>query len=145
MWSGPRNLSTAMMRSFGNRADCAAVVDEPFYAAYLAESGKDIRCATRCWPRSRRTGARSPGPAPTARSPPGRIFYQKHMTHHMLPGFGLDWMDGVDHAFLIRAPERVVASYAAKREEVTLDGPRLRPAGRAFRPRGAAGRAPRRR
>ena len=43
------------------------------------------------------------------------------MTHHMLPGFGLDWMDGLDHAFLIRAPERVVASYAAKREEVTLD------------------------
>jgi len=40
MWSGPRNLSTAMMRSFGNRADCS-VIDEPFYAAYLAKSGMD--------------------------------------------------------------------------------------------------------
>ncbi len=52
--------------------------------------------------------------------PAGGIVYQKQMTHHMLPGFGLDWMDGIDHAFLIRAPERVVASYAARREAVTL-------------------------
>ncbi len=52
---------------------------------------------------------------------PGRILYQKHMTHHMLPDFGLDWMDALDHAFLIRAPERVVASYAARREAVTPD------------------------
>ena len=40
MWSGPRNLSTALMRSFGNRSDCA-VSDEPFYAAYLTLSGVD--------------------------------------------------------------------------------------------------------
>ena len=76
---------------------------------------------------------------------PGCILYQKHMTHHMLPEFGLDWMDSVEHAFLIRAPERVVASYVAKREEVTLDGPRLRPAGRTVRPGGAARRDARRR
>jgi hypothetical protein len=40
MWSGPRNLSTALMRSFGNRPDCA-VTDEPFYAAYLKLTGLD--------------------------------------------------------------------------------------------------------
>ena len=39
MWSGPRNISTAMMRSFGNRNDCF-VVDEPLYACYLAATGK---------------------------------------------------------------------------------------------------------
>lgn len=120
MWSGPRNLSTAMMRSFGNRADCAGVMDEPFYAAYLAASGKDHPMRNEVLasqPRDWRSVARACATAPV---PEGRIVYQKHMTHHMLPGFGLDWMDGLTHVFLIRAPERVVASYAAKREEVTL-------------------------
>lgn len=120
MWSGPRNLSTAMMRSFGNRADCAAVMDEPFYAAYLAASGKDHPMRAEVLasqPQDWRAVARD---CATAAVPAGRILYQKQMTHHMLQGFGLDWMDGVEHAFLIRAPERVVASYAAKREAVTL-------------------------
>ena len=118
MWSGPRNLSTAMMRSFGNRADCVAAMDEPFYAAYLAASGKghpmreDVLASQ---PRDWRTVARA---CATAAVPEGHILYQKQMTHHMLPEFGLDWMDAVEHAFLIRAPERVVASYAARREEV---------------------------
>ena len=120
MWSGPRNLSTAMMRSFGNRADCTAVMDEPFYAAYLAASGKDHpmrEAVLASQPQDWRAVARA---CATAAVPAGRIVYQKQMTHHMLPGFGLEWMDGLDHAFLIRAPERVVASYAARREEVTL-------------------------
>jgi hypothetical protein len=121
MWSGPRNLSTAMMRSFGNRADCVAVWDEPFYAAYLALSGKahpmraEVLAAQ---PQDWRAVARA---CATCAVPAGGLFYQKHMTHHMLAGFGLDWMDALDHAFLIRAPERVVASYAARREAVTLD------------------------
>jgi hypothetical protein len=121
MWSGPRNLSTAMMRSFGNRADCAGVVDEPFYAAYLAASGVDHPMRAEVLasqPQDWRAVARD---CATAAVPAGRIVYQKQMTHHMLPGFGLDWMDGLTHVFLIRAPERVVASYAARREEVALD------------------------
>ena len=120
MWSGPRNLSTAMMRSFGNRADCAAVWDEPFYAAYLAASGKEHPMRAEvlaAQPQDWRAVARACADGEVA---PGCILYQKHMTHHMLPGFELDWMDSVEHAFLIRAPERVVASYVAKREEVTL-------------------------
>jgi Sulfotransferase domain len=118
MWSGPRNLSTAMMRSFGNRADCAAVRDEPFYAAYLAASAKEHPMRAEvlaAQPQDWRTVARACAGGEVA---PGCILYQKHMTHHMLPEFGLDWMDSVEHAFLIRAPERVVASYVAKREEV---------------------------
>ena len=110
VWSGPRNLSTAMMRSFGNRADCAGVMDEPFYAAYLAASGKEhpMRDAVLAsQPRDWRAVARA---CATAAVPAGGILYQKQMTHHMLPGFGL---------FLVRAPQRVVASYAARREEVT--------------------------
>ena len=124
MWSGPRNLSTAMMRAFENRADCV-VSDEPFYAAYLAATGlvhpmQDDVLASQPndW---RDVAAELAGTPPrdAGKADPA-VWYQKHMTHHMLPGFGLDWVEGFRHAFLIRAPARVLASYAAKREEVAL-------------------------
>jgi hypothetical protein len=119
MWSGPRNISTAMMRSFENRPG-TAVVDEPFYAAYLAETGLDhpmreavLAAQPTDW---RAVVEQLTGPVPDGRA----IFYQKHMTHHMLPGMGLDWTAGCRNAFLIRPPEQVLASYAQKRGEVSL-------------------------
>ncbi len=119
MWSGPRNISTAMMRSFGARRDCH-VVDEPFYAAFLAETGLQHPMTTEVLasqPNDWRDVVRELGAAP-----PGgqRIVYEKHMTHHMLPGFGRDWMSACRNAFLIRDPARVLASYTVKREDVTL-------------------------
>jgi hypothetical protein len=124
MWSGPRNLSTAMMRAFENRADCV-VSDEPFYAAYLAETGLDhpmrdevLLSQPNDW---QDVAAYLAGPLPQASGDgAASVWYQKHMTHHMLPAFGLDWADGFHHAFLIRAPARVLNSYVAKREEVAL-------------------------
>ncbi|MFL5297636.1 MAG: hypothetical protein ACJ798_14740 [Phenylobacterium sp.] len=118
MWSGPRNISTAMMRAFENRPDCA-VVDEPFYAAYLAATGlehpmRDEVLASQ--PQDWRKVARA-----LAEDAPAPVFYQKHMTHHMLPGFGLDWMTACQNAFLIRDPAAVLASYVQKRSEVTLE------------------------
>ncbi|HZZ35767.1 MAG TPA: hypothetical protein VFE03_08585, partial [Caulobacteraceae bacterium] len=120
MWSGPRNISTAMMRAFENRPD-TAVVDEPFYAAFLAQSGVAhpmreavLAAQPRDW---RAVAAFLVGPVPGGRA----VFYQKHMTHHMLPGFGLDWMASCRNAFLIRPPDQVLASYTAKRAEVTLE------------------------
>jgi hypothetical protein len=117
MWSGPRNISTAMMRSFENRPDCA-VVDEPFYAAYLAGTGLDhpmrdevLASQPTDW-REVAEGLAQGAPAP--------LVYEKHMTHHMLPGFGLGWMGACRNAFLIRDPARVVASYVKSRAEVTL-------------------------
>ena len=119
MWSGPRNLSTAMMRAFENRSDCT-VSDEPFYAAYLAETGLDhpmreevLASQPTDW---RVVAAELTGPAPGNAA----LWYQKHMTHHMLPAFGRAWIDQCRNAFLIRNPVRVLASYAAKREHVTL-------------------------
>ncbi|HVY87925.1 MAG TPA: HAD family hydrolase [Hyphomonadaceae bacterium] len=120
MWSGPRNISTAMMRSFGARAD-TWVIDEPFYAAYLQHSGADHPMreeSIASQPTDWREVARALlGPVPHGRP----IHYQKHMTHHMLPGFGLDWMRECRNAFLIRDPELVLASYSQKRGDVTLD------------------------
>ena len=120
MWSGPRNISTAMMRSFENRAD-TSVVDEPFYAAFLAATDIDhpmreesLASQPQDW---REVVESLLGPVPEGRP----VFYQKHMTHHMVPGFGRDWIAEMRNAFLIRAPEEVLLSYTQKREDVTLD------------------------
>jgi hypothetical protein len=119
MWSGPRNISTAMMRSFGARPD-THVVDEPFYAAYLAHTDVDHPMRAEVLA-SQPVDWREVVQGVLDDPPAGhRIFYQKHMTHHMLPGFGLDWMKECRNAFLIRDPELVLASYTAKRGEVTL-------------------------
>lgn len=119
MWSGPRNLSTAMMRSFGARADTCCV-DEPFYAPYLALTGlqhpmrEEILAAHST---DADEVAIELSRAPTA----APIFYQKHMTHHMIAGIPRDWMASVRNAFLIRHPARVLASYARKMESVSLE------------------------
>jgi len=120
MWSGPRNLSTAMMYAFANRADCA-VVDEPFYAAYLARTNlhhpmRDQILAAQ--PQDPEIVAEAlSGPNPDGKD----HYYQKHMTHHMVTGVPRDWMRDVVNVFLIRHPARVVASYTAKREAPVLD------------------------
>jgi hypothetical protein len=120
MWSGPRNISTAMMRAFENRAD-TAVLDEPFYAAFLAATGIDhpLRAQTLAAGRAdpRAVVEQITGPVPGGAA----IFYQKHMAHHMLAGFPTDWTAGFRNAFLIREPERVLASYVQKRAEVSLE------------------------
>ncbi|WP_189799473.1 HAD family hydrolase [Tateyamaria sp. syn59] len=113
MWSGPRNLSTAMMYSFAARGDCR-VVDEPFYAAYLAQTSVDHPMREDVL----RTQDQDPDRvSKTLISPVSEpVFYQKHMTHHMLDEWSTEWMNHVTHVFLIRHPARVVASYARKRE-----------------------------
>lgn len=119
MWSGPRNLSTALMYSFAARGDCA-VWDEPFYAAYLAATGLSHPMGAEVIangdPDPVRVGAACAGTTPRPQS----LFYQKHMTHHMIPGFDRAWMRAVTNVFLIRHPARVVASYQQKREQPTL-------------------------
>jgi hypothetical protein len=117
MWSGPRNISTAMMRSFENRPDCQ-VVDEPFYAAYLARTGLDHPMREAVLASQPQVWAEV---AAGLENLDGPLIYEKHMTHHMLPDFGLDWMDQRTNAFLIRDPAEVLASYVVKRAEVRLE------------------------
>jgi hypothetical protein len=108
-----------MMRSFGARPD-THVVDEPFYAAYLARTAVDHPMREEVLA-SQPVDWREVVQGLLADPPSGpRIFYQKHMTHHMLPDFSLDWMSSCRNAFLIRDPELVLASYTAKRGEVAL-------------------------
>jgi len=109
MWSGPRNISTAMMRSFGSRPD-TSVTDEPLYAHYLKVTGvahpgrDDVLCAHESdW---RKVASLLTGPIPGGRA----IWYQKHMAHHLLPMIERGWLDGLTHAFLIREPQEMIAS-----------------------------------
>ena len=120
MWSGPRNLSTAMMRSFGSRAD-TFVSDEPFYGCFLETGGVDhpmreeVIAAMDCDWHSVMATLR--GAAPDG-SP---IWYQKQMWHHMVGPIGYDDFAGFTHAFLIREPERMIASYLRKRESAAFE------------------------
>ena len=142
MWSGPRNISTAMMRAWENRPD-TAVVDEPFYAHYLKATGIDhpgrdevIAAHEADW---RRVVDRLTGPVPGGKP----VFYQKHMAHHMLPGIDLAWLDDAANVFLIRDPRAVIASYVKTRRTVTLEDTGLPQQQALFeRLRDRTGRAP---
>ena len=120
MWSGPRNISTALMRAWENRPD-TAVTDEPFYGAYLIESGANhpgrdeiIASMPTDW---REIVDEITGPAPRGRA----VWYQKHMTHHILPGMGREWLSRMKNCFLIRDPREVVASYERVRTNATAE------------------------
>lgn len=119
-WSGPRNISTALMRSFEARGDCA-VVDEPLYAAFLAATGKDhpgrdeILVSQPTDPADvldqlRTTSIVRPAP------PVQGLVYEKHMAHHWQPSWPWERFGEARHLLLIRDPERVVASYTKVRE-----------------------------
>src|SRR3954467_1454182 len=120
MWSGPRNISTAMMRSWGNRSD-TVVVDEPFYAFYLAATGKrhpgreEVMAAGETgW---RKAINKLERPLPVGKT----VFFQKQMTHHLLPEVSRDWLASVTNCFLIRDPAEVIRSYIKKNDEPTLE------------------------
>ncbi|MDC8831281.1 sulfotransferase-like domain-containing protein [Alteromonas gilva] len=119
MWSGPRNLSTAMMYSFAARADCA-VWDEPFYAPYLKYSGQQHPMQEAIFAKEEtdpaKVAQRCIGPIPDNKT----LFYQKHMPHHMLNSFPMEWVSKLCNVFLIRHPARVIASYARKNGEPSL-------------------------
>jgi hypothetical protein len=113
MWSGPRNISTAMMRSWENRAD-TSVVDEPFYAYYLQQTQSPHPCfdeimASQSSDYGQVTEELCSGVCDTP------LQYQKQMTHHLLDGVDMTWTKGLTHCFLIRDPAQVVNSYTNSR------------------------------
>lgn len=119
MWSGPRNISTALMRAFENRPDCV-VIDEPFYAHYLKETGIE-HPGREAVLKSQPTSAQDVVKQLLAPLPPGQTLqYQKQMSHHLLPTVPRDWLEGVTHCFLLRDPRAMIASYVRTRPEITL-------------------------
>ncbi len=120
MWSGPRNLSTAMMRSWGNRPRCV-VVDEPLYAAYLARTGldhpgrEDVIASQPTDLDAVVAGLLAP------RTDDVEVVYAKHMTHHLPDDLDLSWTSALRNVLLIRDPAEVVASYVRSREACEPD------------------------
>ena len=120
MWSGPRNISTAMMRSWGNRPD-TVVCDEPFYAYYLRATGRNhpgaaevITAGETDW---RKVVQQLAGKIPDGK----QIYYQKQMTHHLLPEIDRAWLSAMTNCFLIRDPREVIVSYIKKNNDPTLE------------------------
>lgn len=121
MWSGPRNISTAMMRAWGNRSD-TAVIDEPLYAYYLERTGKShpgaaevIAAGEADWREVVRRLAKEPIPGGK------RVFFQKQMTHHLLPEINRVWVVDLTNCFLIRDPREVILSYIKKNPDPALE------------------------
>ena len=112
MWSGPRNISTAMMRAFENRPDCA-VVDEPFYAAYLAATGLDHPMREEVLA-SQPQDWRAVASAWSEAEPAAGLLPEAHDPPHGARASGCDWMAACRNAFLIRDPAAVLASYVAQ-------------------------------
>jgi hypothetical protein len=120
VWSGPRNISTALMRSWENRHD-TVVIDEPLYPHYLKVTGLDhpgreevVGTGETEW---RKVVAALLGPVPDGI----KVFYQKHMAHHLLPGIERTWVASLTNVMLIRDPREVVASYVRSRADVTAE------------------------
>ncbi len=120
MWSGPRNISTAMMRSWGNRPD-TVVCDEPFYAHYLAVTGRGHPGAAEIIAHHETDCAKIiawlTGPVPEGRT----IFYQKHMAHHLLADMDRGWLDHVTNCFLIRDPREMLTSLISNVPHPTIE------------------------
>lgn len=120
MWSGPRNISTAMMRAWGNRVD-TIVVDEPLYSYYLKATRKEHPVAEEVIATGE-TDWRKVTAGLTREVPGGRrIHYQKQMTHHLLPEVGRDWLAELTNCFLIRDPAEVIVSYIKKNDDPVLE------------------------
>jgi hypothetical protein len=113
MWSGPRNISTAMMRAWENRPD-TTVVDEPFYAAYLVRSGIDHPARDEVIASQPTDPVEVVHALETDDSSP--VHYSKQMTHHLLEDMPLDWVGGFRNVLLVRDPAEVVSSYVRSRE-----------------------------
>jgi hypothetical protein len=119
VWSGPRNISTAMMRSWGNRPD-TFVTDEPLYAHYLQHTGREHPGGAETLATGETDAAKViawlTGPVPGGK----RVWYQKHMTHHLLPHLDRGWMRQLVNCFLIRDPREVLTSLVKHVPDMTL-------------------------
>ena len=121
MWSGPRNISTAMMRAWGNRSD-TVVIDEPFYAYYLERTGKKHPVAEEIIAAgetdlNKIIASLTKTPLPNEK----RIFFQKQMPHHLLPEIEREWIVDLTNCFLIRDPREVILSYIKKNPDPVLE------------------------
>lgn len=120
MWSGPRNISTAMMRAWENRLD-TFVVDEPFYAHYLSKNRVEHPGREEVLLNGEIDSYKVSQGLVKDISNSHKVYYQKHMTHHLLDSVNRDWMKDVINCFLIRNPKDMIISYSKIHSDITRD------------------------
>lgn len=120
MWSGPRNISTALMRSWGNRPD-TVVCDEPLYAHYLRETGIDHPGREEVLAAQETDWRRVVEELTRGETNGKPIYYQKHMAHHLLPDIARDWLSRLHNAFLIRDPREMITSLTKVTPDISIE------------------------
>jgi hypothetical protein len=119
MWSGPRNISTALMRSWESRSD-TFVIDEPFYAHYLSVTNVDHPGRDEIIQNGETDQSVVSRGLITDLDDSCSIYFQKHMTHHMIPSVGREWMKDVVNCFLIRDPKDMILSYTKVNSNLSM-------------------------
>ena len=119
MWSGPRNISTAMMRSWGSRSD-TFVIDEPFYPYYLSQTDVDHPGREEVISKGELDKDEVSKGLITDIQEGCSIYYQKHITHHLLPSIDRSWMEKVENCFLIRDPKDMIISYSKVHDDLNM-------------------------
>tara|TARA_B100000676_G_scaffold303351_1_gene353750 strand:+ start:872 stop:1594 length:723 start_codon:yes stop_codon:yes gene_type:complete len=119
MWSGPRNISTAMMRSWGSRSD-TFVIDEPYYAYYLSQNDLDHPGREEVLKEGELDVKKISNGLANDTNGNCSIYYQKHITHHLLDSIDRDWMKSVVNCFLIRDPKDMIISYSRVHPDLTM-------------------------
>ncbi len=119
-WSGPRNISTALMRSWSSRSD-TFVTDEPFYAYYLNETNlkhpMHIEIINKYSTNYNQIIDYLTSEIPESK----KIWYQKHMAHHILDLDNIEWITNFENCILLRDPKEVISSYSRKNELNSID------------------------
>ena len=119
MWSGPRNISTAMMRAWESRAD-TFVIDEPFYAYYLNETNLDHPGKEKVISEGELDVGKISNGLINDESGSCSVYYQKHITHHLLDSIDRSWMKSVKNCFLIRDPKDMILSYSKVHSDLNM-------------------------
>ena len=119
MWSGPRNISTALMRSWESRSD-TFVIDEPFYAHYLSVTNVDHPGRDEIIQNGETDQSVVSKELISDIDDSCSIYFQKHMTHHMIPSVGREWMKDVVNCFLIRDPKDMILSYTKVNSNLSM-------------------------
>jgi hypothetical protein len=119
-WSGPRNISTALMRSWSSRGD-TFVTDEPFYAHYLRETKLKHPMYKEILNKYSSNYNEIVNYLIDEIPKNKKIWYQKHMAHHILDLSSIDWISNVENCILLRHPKEVISSYTKKNKLTSVE------------------------
>jgi hypothetical protein len=117
-WSGPRNVSTALMYSFRQRAD-TTVVDEPLYGHYLRVTGRGHPGADDIMAAVETSGDRVVAETILGAYDTPVVFF-KQMAHHLV-NLDLAFLGQCRNMLLVRDPREMLPSLAVQLPDANLN------------------------